>query len=52
MQKLINFNLEMSGKKIVIVFRDVFRTQSKIYGGFLGKYLTTKNSVEDVRLCY
>ena len=38
MQKLINFNLETSGKKFVIVFRDVFKTLSNTYdGGFLGK---------------
>ena len=36
-KNLINFNLEMSGKKIVMVFRGVFRTKSNIYGGFSGK---------------
>ena len=28
-----NFNLETSRKKIVIVFRDIFRIQPKIYDG-------------------
>ena len=37
MQKLINFNLETSGKKFIVVFKNVFRTQWKIYGGFSGK---------------
>ena len=37
-EKVIDFNLETPGKKIVIVFRSVFRTQSNIYdGAFLGK---------------
>ena len=29
-KKAINFNLETSGKKLVVVFRGVFRTQSNI----------------------
>ena len=48
MQKLIIFNLEKSGKKTVLIFRGVFRTQSNIYGGFLGNKLMTKSSVIDV----
>ena len=32
-QKLINFKVETSGKKIIIVFRGVFRTQLNIQDG-------------------
>ena len=37
-QKVNNFILETSGKKFVVVFRDVFRAQSNIYDvAFWGK---------------
>ena len=37
-QKVINFKVETSGKKVVIIFRGIFRTQSNIYdGAFVGK---------------
>ena len=43
-QKVINFKVETSGKKIVIVFRGVIRTLSNIYNGaFLIKQLTVKS---------
>ena len=55
----MNFNWETSRKKIVIIFRGVFRTQSNVYdGAFSGKLVTAercqqflqKTSVVDVRL--
>ena len=43
-EKVINFNFEQPWKKIVILFKSVFRTQSNICNAaFLGKELTVKS---------